>query len=221
MSSDSRMKYGLSYTLITGFTGFLSRTILHFRKTEIDYMVEYVKKISNKNVLDYGCNTGYLLKMMSEKSPNNTYFGADINPHALNTAKRRNPEFTFFSISEASKYPEKFDVVILSHVLEHVLGGKKMLNDISALLKKDGTLIIAIPQERIRGDATIFQYLYNVLRFRFKNPHVIKYDYDGLEKLLKSVGFVISEFTYTHYLFPFKSQKRRPDSWSLVTVCKK
>lgn len=221
MDNTPNTKYGLGYTLITGFTGFISRTILPFRKTEITYIIELLKDRSYNHILDFGCNTGYLLKLLCHAAPKNTYYGADINPHALNTAKRRNPDFTFFLTSQLSQHAEYFDVIIISHVLEHVHDGKKMLDQAHRLLKKNGTLIIAIPQERIRGDATIFQLLYNVMRLRFENPHVISYNYENLKNLLNLSGYDLVKHTYTHYFFPFKSQKRRFDSWSLVTVCQK
>ena len=55
------MKYGLSYTLITRTTGFLARTIFHHRRTELNYISDLLKDKKNIRILDYGCNTGYLL----------------------------------------------------------------------------------------------------------------------------------------------------------------
>ena len=61
------MKYGLSYTLITRTTGFLARTILYYRSTELNFICEQLKNEQSIRILDYGCNTAYLLRMINKK----------------------------------------------------------------------------------------------------------------------------------------------------------
>ena len=216
------MKYGLSYTLITRTTGFLARTILHYRKTELDHINGLLKNNEKLKILDYGCNTGYLLDIIHKKhiSSNFDLCGADINQYALNYARKKYPHFTFFEINNEFFTQERFDVVILSHVLEHIKDRDGFFTNFKKLMKKEGTLIIAIPQERIRGDCTIIQLLYNYLRLRFENPHVVKLNYEDLDQLLGKNGFCIQEHIYTHFLYPFKSDKLRLDSWSLVVEAK-
>ena len=215
------MKYGLSYTLITRVTGFLSRTLFYFRKSELMYIVEILKKEKRKKVLDYGCNTGYFLEILNQNAPNNEYSGADINQYALNRANAKRKEFNFHFIDENFFEKEKFDYIIISHVLEHIKEREDFIKNLSRLLNVGGKLIIAIPQERIRGDATVFQLLYNLLRLRFENPHVVKLDYMDLKELMEEQEFKIVEKKYTNYLYPFKSNKKRFDAWSLVAVFQK
>lgn len=216
------MKYGLSYTLITRITGFLARTILYYRRTELNYICNLLKDKKNIRILDYGCNTGYLLNIIKNKYPSQNFdlYGADINQYALKYARKKYKNFTFFNITNEFFDKEKFDVIILLHVLEHIHDRNKFVVDLKKLMKKNGTLIIAIPQERIRGDCTLIQLLYNITRFRFENPHVVKMDYKDLNKLLINNGLHIREHIYIHFLYPFKSDRRRVDSWSLVTTCK-
>lgn len=216
------MKYGLSYTLITRTTGFLARTILHYRKTELNHINGLLTNKEKLRVLDYGCNSGYFLNIIAQKYPSSNFdlCGADINQYALNYARKKYPNFTFFEINNEFFNQERFDVIILSHVLEHIKDRDSFFMNFKRLLKKEGTLIIAIPQERIRGDCTIIQLLYNYLRLRFENPHVVKLNYSDLEELLGKNGFCIQEPVYTHFLYPFKSDHRRLDSWSLVVEAK-
>jgi 2-polyprenyl-3-methyl-5-hydroxy-6-metoxy-1,4-benzoquinol methylase len=218
---EKLMKYGLSYTLITRVTGFLSRTLFYFRKSELMYIVEILKKEKRKKVLDYGCNTGYFLEILNQNAPNNEYSGADINQYALNRANAKRKEFNFHFIDENFFEKEKFDYIIISHVLEHIKEREDFIKNLSRLLNVGGKLIIAIPQERIRGDATVFQLLYNLLRLRFENPHVVKLDYMDLKELMEEQEFKIVEKKYTNYLYPFKSNKKRFDAWSLVAVFQK
>lgn len=216
------MKYSLSYTLITRVTGFLARTVFPYRKTELNAMCDLLKNKRDIKILDYGCNTGYFLNIINKKYPSNNFrlCGADINPYALNYARKKYPGFTFFDLDENFFANEKFDVIILSHVLEHVKDREAFLANLKKILNKNGDLIVAIPQERFRGDCTLIQWFYNILRFRFENPHVVKLFYDDLAQLSKNHGLEIAEHVYTHVFFPFKSNQRRLDTWSLVARCK-
>ena len=93
------MKYGLGYTLVTRTTGFLSRTFLYFRKTELDYMLSLLE--GSKDILDYGCNTGYFTKKIKDKIGKEVS-GADINLHALKSARKKNPNIRFYDINKGS-----------------------------------------------------------------------------------------------------------------------
>lgn len=216
------MTYSLSYTLITRVTGFLSRTIFHFRKTELDVMCDLLKDKKNIRVLDYGCNTGYLLNIINKKYPHNNFelCGADINIHALKYARKKYSDFTFYNLDKNFFNSEKFDVIILSHVLEHVKDRDIFIANLKKILKKDGDLVVAVPQERFRGDCTLIQWFFNILRFRFENPHVVKIFYHDLKTLTENHGLKMAAPTYTHFLYPFKSDKKRLDSWSMVAKCK-
>ncbi len=214
------MKYGLSYTLITRVTGFSARTFLYYRRTEFIHICDWLKGKKDLRVLDYGCNTGFLLKMINNRHPNKfDLCGADINSYALKYARNKNKDFSFYDINPEFFEKEKFDVIILSHVLEHVHNREDFVKDLKKILKKDGTLIVAVPQERIRGDVTLVQLLYNILRLRFENPHVVNINYNMLNTLLDKNSMKISDHVYTNFFLPSKSNDRRIHSWSLVAFC--
>ena len=212
------MKYGLSYTLITRVTTFLGRTILHWRKTELNYIVNLLKEKENIKILDFGCNTGYFLKIIKDKYPSAGFdlYGADINKYALKYARKKYPDFNFFEIDNDFFEKGKFDVVILSHVLEHIKERNEMVANLVKLFKKNGELIVAVPQERIRGDCSIPQLLYNFMRLRFENPHLAMINYYQLNDLLLNNVFQISNHTYTNFFYPFKSNNKKFYSWSLI-----
>ncbi|RJQ15829.1 class I SAM-dependent methyltransferase [Candidatus Woesearchaeota archaeon] len=217
------MKYGLSYTLITRTTGFLGRTILVYKSTEVNELVSYLKNKNNLRLLDYGCNTGFFLDIVKKKYPQKEFdlYGADINRHALKYARKKYKEFTFYNIDKNLFKKGKFDVIVLAHVLEHVDDREGLLHNLRRLLKDDGELIIVVPQERIRGDCTLFQLLYNIVTFRFENPHKVKIFFNDLKQLLRKQGLRITKHKYVHFLYPFKSNRRRLDSWSLIVRCRR
>ena len=188
--------------------------------TELKVICDFINAQKKARILDYGCDSGFLLESIRKKYPSQHYevCGADINEHALAYARKKYPSFTFFDINDAFFEKERFDVVILSHVLEHIPDREKLVNNLKKLLNTHGTLIIVVPQERIRGDCTIPEILYNVIRFRFENPHLVKINFDALRELLATQGFQIKKHKYLHLFPPFVTDKRRIDSWSLVTV---
>jgi len=187
----------------------------------LDIIKQSFKDLDNERILDYGCNTGYFLNSIQKTYPEKhlSLCGADINPHALNYARKKYKNCTFFEITNDFFSKEQFDIIILSHVLEHVADTNSLIEGLKRLLKNNGKLIIAVPQERIRGDCTIVQLLYNWIRWRFENPHLVNYSYTDLEKLLNEHQLYIKHHRFTHFFYPFQSNKRRLDSWSLVVFC--
>ena len=210
------MEYGLGYTLACRTTSFITRTLWPYRRTELNYMLNLLSDVKGTKILDYGCNTGYFTNMISKRYPDCEVHGADINVHALKSARRKFPHLQFHDVNDAFFEFQPFDAIIISHVLEHIRDRETFLSNVSKLIAHNGRLIIAIPQERIRGDATIFLTLFNAFRLRFENPHVAKLNYADLVKLLARTGFKIDDHVYTNYLFPFKSDSFRLDAWSLV-----
>jgi len=54
----------------------------------------------------------------------------------------------------AAQIPARFDYVILCHVLEHVPEPIRFLNDVGALLRPGGVLLLAVPDKRRTLDAS-------------------------------------------------------------------
>jgi len=209
------MKYARGYSLITGLTGFFSRTILHFRSTELHYMLS---RIHGQRILDYGCNTGYFTRMIKHAHPSSCVTGADINSYALKNARKKNPSINFLPTHSIIRRKTLFDTIVLSHVIEHIHEREMFLQQLVEKLSPAGRLIIAVPQERIRGDATPIQLAYNCITLQFENPHVVKLNYEDMCHLLDKIDFKVDEMTYTNYLPPFTSQSPLWHRWSMVVV---
>ena len=99
--------------------------------------------IKNGTLLDIGCSYGnYLYKM---KHYGWAVKGLEMNKKATEFGKKE-LDLDIENIGlEEFQTEEKFDIIILSMVLEHVLSPKETLAKVSSLLKKNGTLIISIP----------------------------------------------------------------------------
>jgi 2-polyprenyl-3-methyl-5-hydroxy-6-metoxy-1,4-benzoquinol methylase len=209
------MKYGLGYALVTNVTTFLARTMFHAKRAEIKYILRLLEKEEGKKILDFGCNLGHLTSMIKKAAPKNEVCGADINDFALKCARRKYKHIKFYDINNKFFRENKFDIIVVSHVLEHIKKREEFMQNLSELLSDNGKIIMAIPQERVRGDANLVHMFYNFMRLRFQNPHVVKLYYNDLEKLFDEVGFKIDDYIYTNYIFP-KSRTRKFYSFSLI-----
>lgn len=89
---------------------------------------------------------------------------------------------------------ETYDLILCSHVLEHVDDDRKALREFLRILKKDGTALILIPVEREKTyeDFTITDPEERLKIFGQKD-HVRIYGEDFIERV-KETGFLVSSF---------------------------
>jgi ubiquinone/menaquinone biosynthesis C-methylase UbiE len=134
---------------------------------------EIKKNIKEKTIfLDVGCGAGYYLDK-AEKELNCEVYGIDPRPgeHGVGRyieLKSNNKIIQGF----AENLPfesNKFDVILCSHVLEHVSDENKSLQEIMRVLKEDGVLIIGMPTASMGIIALISHYIFtthvNILFF--------------------------------------------------------
>ncbi len=112
------------------------------------------KLIPTGTILDIGCGTGELLSYFQK---NNWHCrGIEPNVKARNFAKVQYD----LKVEEESFIknfsPESFDIISMWHVLEHVPDVNKRMQEAKYLLKKQGYLIVALPNP-ISWDATFYK----------------------------------------------------------------
>ncbi|MCS5614453.1 MAG: class I SAM-dependent methyltransferase [Candidatus Marinimicrobia bacterium] len=215
------MPYDRFYPKLMDFSVWIYTNILRFGKYENESVVKFAAANKNSNVLDYGCNTGRHALFVKQAYGYNV-MGADINPAAIAACKRKGIKAEVITENFFEKYSSFFDIIINSHVLEHVDDPKDFLVNIKGMLKDEGTFVIVIPQERIRGDITIPQILYFFLRLKFENPHKHKFSKNQLFSLLDKTGFTPQDYVFCNFLPPFLTKHLiYLKSRSLVIKCTK
>lgn len=116
-----------------------------------DSFNKYVFKQVPKNsyCLDVGCWDGNLgEKLIQEK--NCKVDGLDVAPQMLEVAKNRGYKKTFsINLNDSShnlnEIEDKYDVIIFADLLEHLIDPQKALENFRTKLKKDGKIIISLP----------------------------------------------------------------------------
>lgn len=100
--------------------------------------IEYSPK---KRILDIACGISTFGKTFG-----NHVFGIDLNPQAVNVARKNGVKAITGNIEKKWNYPNAFfDVVICSHIIEHVVNPDHLLTESKRVLKNGGLLIIATP----------------------------------------------------------------------------
>ncbi|MFY7810400.1 MAG: class I SAM-dependent methyltransferase [Flavobacterium sp.] len=99
-----------------------------------------INEIKNPKVLDFGCGTGDFIKYLHSK--NITGVGVEPNCFAREIALSKN-----INVLENIKnlQNQKFDIITLWHVLEHVPDYHNQIIQLKKLLNPNGIIIIAVP----------------------------------------------------------------------------
>jgi len=209
------MEYGAAYAAL-GTIGSLARLkVLPFSRKEREWILSRVKPGA---VLDYGCNTGRFTDYIRGRMPQCRCYGADINEHALSLASRRYPRVRFMSTTDRFLRTQRFDTVLAAHTLEHLDNPAAALRDLAAMLAPGGRLIIAVPQERLRGESTAHWLLINAARLTFENPHKHILEFEDCAEMLRAAGLALRDYSYINYLPPYASSSKRRSRYSLVMV---
>jgi 2-polyprenyl-3-methyl-5-hydroxy-6-metoxy-1,4-benzoquinol methylase len=125
---------------------------LHAKHKYIRYHNFFIENISDgEYVLDIGCGNGFLAYKVVTNFQNVNLFGIDLNKGYIDFANKyyKHPNLRFMIGNALTDLPdEKFDVVILSNVLEHLEHRVNFLKQVKAKIAPSKYLIRAPLFER-------------------------------------------------------------------------
>ncbi len=154
------------------------------------------KHKSNGRLLDVGFGCGTFLKLAREGGFE--VFGTEISEYACRYAQHVLELDVFRGELEEARLPsESFDLVTLWHCLEHLADPKAALKEIHRVLKKNGLLLVAVPNL----DNYITRVLYVLARGKrlklfsvnAKELHLWHFTTQSLAALLNAAGFKVVE----------------------------
>lgn len=162
-----------------------------------------MKFIENKKTLDIGCGEGIFLGELAKRGID--VKGVDIDKQALEKAKdnfRRLNVKVDVKKSSADKIPfknESFEQIICLDVLEHVKNPNNVISEINRILRKNGKVIISVPNE--------LYLIKTILPFNFSEQlKVIGHNnkgfyYGDIKTILEKNGFKVLRYKYYHKWF--------------------
>lgn len=192
----------------------------HFRllyQTELEQEAEWLRRgavekvnsiedllrrngIKPRKLLELGCGTGAVIAECQRRNLAASYVGVDYAPEAIDYLRRNSAgiEATQADITSPGFHmSEPFDVVVLSHVLEHLESPATFLRAVKDSLRFSYVVIEVPLEDLIAGRAK------SLVRDRMANKagHVQFFTARSLELLVGSSGFrVIDRRTYVPVL---------------------
>lgn len=128
----------------------------------INFLLEKLNNTNFLKVLDIGCGDGRLVREVKNKFPDKTVKGIDISQSAINLARTLNPNFEFEvqDIVKESKIEEKYDVILLVEVIEHIEQNKlkQFLSKAIDYLQVGGYIFITTPSKNKKISKKHFQH---------------------------------------------------------------
>ncbi|PTY04037.1 SAM-dependent methyltransferase [Verrucomicrobia bacterium LW23] len=153
--------------------------------------------------LEIGCGTGFVLSEVEGMFPHAKLVGSEIFLNGLSIAKKRAQNAQFMQMdAKAIPFVEEFDAIGAFDVLEHIDEDEKVLKQIHTALRKDGSVLITVPQHQWLWSASDDYAC-----------HVRRYKRNEMEEKLGSAGFeVVRSSSFVSVLLPLMLLSRHTTS---------
>lgn len=152
-----------------------------------------------ESLLDVGCASGYMVSQIQKSFPGKKYYGVDIYDKAIKFAKQRYPSIRF-KVGSADKLPFKegeFDLITCYETIEHVENPGSSLKEMRRVLKKRGTLILAMDSGNFMFRVVWFVWEKTTGKV-WEGAHLHPFKASELEQAILKSGFKIKDKLLTH-----------------------
>lgn len=168
--------------------------------------------VSRGTILDYGCGTGMFLKTCADAGWKSFGFEPDSDARKLAEGKGLT-----VANSKETLSSNKYDIISLWHVLEHVTDLDPTLEFFSKTITDNGRLIIAVPNYTSADSKHYKEFWagYDVPR------HIYHFEINTLKKLLGNYGFSLEEtkpMKFDSYYVSMLSEKYKTGSMNYFTA---
>ena len=187
---------------------------LHYENKSLNYGVSHtrLKRIlfllgskKGQRVLEIGCAAGRL--GLEIKKLDHYVAGIEISESAAKEAKKVLDEVYVFDIEQdwpAELLSQKFDIVVLPEILEHIFDPVYVLKKSSTVLKPSGEIILTTPNFLIWTNR--LRFLFGFFKYEkqgmFDFGHIRWFTYPYLKQVLAETDFTI--IAEKHIIFPGK-----------------
>lgn len=157
----------------------------------------WVKRLTRElttgfRVLEVGCGTGNVLRVLDQVCPNGTVVGMDLFAEGLKYAQQRTSAALVQGDMHHSPFASQFDIIGLFDVLEHLPDDRQVLRDLKGMLRENGILLLTVP-----AHPGLWSYFDEV------SHHCRRYQPDELKHKLVETGYDVEYITqYMMSIFP-------------------
>jgi len=178
--------------------------------TAWNFLIKHIKT-EITSVLEIGFGSGDLIFMFDY---NKLIHGIEISPSAVKKAmdrakKRENENYNFQLLAEYNFNSEQsYDLVIASHVIEHIGNLKDFILNVKKVLRKNGYLLILVP----------------INEKYFDPKHVHRFTTQSCMQFFNSNGFYPLEYEENEYFYHMVEGlylNRSGNNWSILDNIKR
>lgn len=213
-------KYYLSDTYVSHTakaTTLFDRLYEKVRDQALKWKFTLVKQFSpkqNPTLLDYGCGTGFFLKSMKQ----NGFNIAGVEPSTMARANAEKITNTKIN-SSIDEIENKFDIITLWHVLEHVSNLNEIIDQLKKRLTENGAILIAVPNYK-----SVDAQTYGTTWAGYDVPrHLWHFEQKTMQQLLSKHQLKIVDtipMKLDAFYVSMLSEKYRSDGQSILTFTK-
>jgi SAM-dependent methyltransferase len=150
-------------------------------------------------VLEVGCGTGNVLRLLEQTCKNGVVMGIDLFAEGLQYARRRTTCQVVQADIHAPPFATQFHLIGLFDVLEHLPDDMQVLRNMHTMLAQGGILLLTVP-----AHPSLWSY------FDEASRHCRRYQVSNLESKLNNTGYQIEYLTqYMVSIFPLLWLGRR------------
>jgi len=155
---------------------------------------EIVSQFGNKGkLLDIGCGAGFFIACLRRYGWDVS--GIDISEWATEFARKKLKLNVFTGTVEDIQYNEKFDIITMYHILEHLPNSSRSLKKVSEIITNDGVLIIKGPN---LGSFDRVWHGNNWYGFSDKS-HLYYFTPNTYQMILERAGFSVQKIVFQYW----------------------
>jgi len=172
--------------LYTNFQEHPAITVLLEQATRGSKYYNYISSYLSENdkILEIGCGMGGVL--MPFKISGHDIKGIDLGKKFIDLGNQFNLNLELLTIENLLSRSEKYDLIILSHLIEHIPELELFLKKVIQLLNDNGKIFIAVP-----GLKMINKTYHGNLHIYLQNAHCWSFTQVTLSAFLNRLGFKI------------------------------
>lgn len=160
-----------------------------------NYIKKFIKKTDNLNVLEIGASDGLLLSIF--KKENFNVFGYELNENARKDAlKKYDIKMKDDFLKDKNIDKNKYNIVIMSHILEHFTNPKYILNSVHNFIGGGVNDILFIEVPYTPNYKIVSK---DEMKIFFETEHTVHFNEKNISLLMKECNFKILDICYNEY----------------------
>ena len=152
-----------------------------------------------RSVLEIGAGLAWMCRAAKTRNPRSRTIAQDVSPEAANRCAWVDVYVQGELADRRVDSNAPYDVISLTHVIEHLVDPVAMLRRCEALLADDGVLFITAPfrPQRWRDDAPDLA-LWHAYSYNHVPAHVQYFSEASMRRLTETVGMQLAHWSHAH-----------------------